>query len=384
MLAAILAPLSTEEFFQDYWTRKFLHIPGPPDKFSHFFPWEVLNRSLEEHRFDSQRLKLYRAGSKIEPERYLNGQWVDSAKLTNELINGATLIFNGCEAVHRPLRDLCIYLEGLFRHRVLANLYAGFRRDNGFNVHWDDQDNIILQVAGRKRWKVWNPTRPNPLKNDVIDATAPPSGEPVWDQILEPGDLLSVPRGWWHVAYPLDEPCLHLTVTIQNHTGIDFLHWFADRMKYSENARMALPIRTTLSERQAWTEQLRKDMLGAWSDELIDAFLMEMDSKATPHPTLSLPDAVSPGQQRIEKTTRMELAIPRPLQFSVQDGRTFCHAIGMKWQVDAEVAQRLKSFNDRRPHSINEISPVSDLRLTAVTGVLLMAGVLRRTREIPG
>lgn len=384
MLESILAPLAPADFFRDYWTKKFVHVPGPSDKFAHFFPWEVLNKALEEHRFDSERLKLFRAGQKIESERYLNGHWVDGGRLANELSNGATLIFNGCEAVHRPLRDLCAHLEGLFHHRVIVNLYAGWRRDNGFDVHWDDQDTMILQVAGRKRWKVWEPTRLNPLKEDVADTSVPQACEPVWDQILEPGGLLSVPRGWWHVVYPLDEPCLHLTVTIQNHTGIDLLHWLADRIKSSETGRMAIPIMAAASEREKWLSQLREDLLGAWDDKLLDSFLAEMDSKAMPRPRISLPEDAGRSKNPLQKTTRLKLAIPRQLQFSSQDGKTFCHAAGMRWQMDADIAQRLRTFNDRQPHSISEISPAADIRLSAVTGILLMAGVLRRTEESLG
>ena len=49
--------------------------------------------------------------------------------------------------------------------------------------------------------------------------------------LLEAGDLLYIPRGWWHVAMPLDEPTLHLTVGVNNLTGADFLRWFADRLR---------------------------------------------------------------------------------------------------------------------------------------------------------
>ena len=241
MLDSILTPIATEDFFRRWWTRDFLHIPGHSGKFSHLFPWEVLNRALEEHRFDAKRLVLYKSGKKIESGRYLNGQWVDTGRLVNELSNGCTLIFNACEEVYPPLRDLCVHLEGLVHHRVTANLYAGWRRDNGFNVHWDTQDTMILQVAGRKQWKVWKPAHPRPFHDDLADTSTPPTEAPVWDGTLEPGCLLSIPRGWWHVACPMDEPCLHLTVTVQNLNGIDFLHWLAEQMKSSEAARMRCP-----------------------------------------------------------------------------------------------------------------------------------------------
>ena len=193
----------------------------------------MLNKALEEHRFDEKRLKLVRSGATIEAGRYLSGRIVNSAGLLGELASGATLILNQCEEVHRPLRRLCERMESLFHWTVITNLYAGWKSDNGFSVHWDAQDVLILQLAGRKRWKIWEPTRSFPFKEDVVDTSTPPSANPVWEGVLEPGGLLSIPRDWWHVAYPLGEPCLHLTVTIKNHNGIDLLHWLADSMKAS-------------------------------------------------------------------------------------------------------------------------------------------------------
>jgi len=380
MLDSILTPIATEDFFRRWWTREFLHIPGHSGKFSHLFPWEVLNRALEEHRFDAKRLVLYKSGKKIESGRYLNGQWVDTGRLVNELSNGCTLIFNACEEVYPPLRDLCVHLEGLVHHRVTANLYAGWRRDNGFNVHWDTQDTIILQVAGRKQWKVWKPAHPRPFHDDLADTSTPPTEAPVWDGTLEPGCLLSIPRGWWHVAYPMDEPCLHLTVTVQNLNGIDFLHWLAEQMKSSEAARMEMPIAATGSEQAAWLERVRADLLAVWDENLFARCLAEVDSKAVPRPHISLPADPDPHQNGLRNTTLLELAAPRPLQFSNRDGRVVCQAAGMGWQMDSDVAERLRAFNDRQPHAIGELAPEPDLRMAGQIGVMVMTGVLRRVR----
>jgi ribosomal protein L16 Arg81 hydroxylase len=378
MLNEILAPMTQEDFLREYWTKKFLHIPGQPDKFSHFFPWDVLNRVLEENRFDSTRLSLFTSGNKIAPDRYLNGKWVNAGKLANELSTGATLIFNGCEEVHRPLRDLCVYLETLFHHRVTVNLYAGWRRDNGFNVHWDDQDNLILQVDGRKRWKVWAPTRSCPFREDVVDTSLPPTNEPVWDGILESGAMLNIPRGWWHVAYPLDEPCLHLTVTIQNLNGIDLLHWLAERMKSSDAARMELPVMATALERAAWLEQVRADLLALWDDALIDRYLAAVDAKAIPRTRISLPGDADPHRKGPRKKTLLELAVPHDLQFANQNGKMACRANGMSWQMDTDVAEKIRTFNDRKPHTMEDLAPTPDVRITGLIGAMLMQGILRR------
>ena len=215
-----------------------------------------------------------------------------------------------------------------------------------------------------------------------MDTSTPPTGEPAWDGILEAGGLLSIPRGAWHVAYPLDEPSLHLTVTIENLTGIGMLHWLADQMKSSEAARMAVPITATPEERAAWLERVRVDLAAAWDETVLDRYLADVDSKAVPRPRMSLPGDADPRANALKKTTALELAIPRPLRFFTQSGKPCCGASGFTWPVDQDVAAKLRAFNDRRPHTMNELSPAPDLRLAAVIGTMLMNKASSGARQI--
>jgi ribosomal protein L16 Arg81 hydroxylase len=381
ILDSLLAPVTRGDFFRDYWTREFLHIPGPPDKFDRLFSWEILNRALEEHRFESNQLRLVKSGSDIAPNRYLQGRFVHSGNLVKELAGGATLIFNACDEVHRPLRDLCEELERLFHHPVGVNLYAGWRRDNGFDTHWDRQETLILHLAGRKRWKVWKPTRLFPFKDDVVDTShkTAPGSEPIWNDVLTPGALLSIPRGWWHVAYPMDEPCLHLTVTIRNHNGIDLLHWFADRMKASEAARMSLPVIGTAEERRAWLDRVFSDMSSAWGSNLFDEYLAHVDWKAVPRPQISLPSEPDfRNNGTIQRDTLLKIAGVRPLHFIFDNGSALCRANGAEWKMDPEAARKMAIFNDFQPHTIGELGPRPDLRVHAAVIMMLMSGVIRR------
>ena len=381
MLEALLAPLSADEFFRDFWTKKFLHIPGPPGKFSELFSWEVLSRSLEQHRFEDRRLGLVRAGEAIPGERYIRGKSVNAAGLVRELASGATLFLNQCEEMHRPLRDLCEHLALLFHHRVHANLYAGWRRDYGFEIHWDDHDVLIFQVSGRKHWKVWEPTRRFPFKQDFGDTTTPPATEPIWDGILEPGSLLNIPRGWWHVAFPLDEPCMHLTVSVPNNNGIDLLHWLANSMKASEAARMELPIMSSTEDRETWLARVRADLITAFDNHLLSRFLAEKDSRISPRPVLDLPGDVTRHAKRkqppLERSSLLELVFSDPVQIRIKEGKTFCQVRSEQFAVDPEVAESLCGFNDRRPHSLAELAPKPNPKLNFTVGMMLTKGLLR-------
>lgn len=381
MLEHLIAPVSLERFLAEYWTKRFLHIPGASDKLSHWFPWDVLNRALEQHRFTRDRLRLINAGRWVRREQYLHGDLVDPERLRHELENGATLVFNFCEEVHPPVRELCASLERLFRVHVFANLYAGWRKDHGFNVHWDDQDNLILQIAGRKHWKIWEPTRPFPFTSDVVD-TSPatrPTGPPAWEGVLEQGGVLNIPRGWWHVAYPMDEPSLHLTVTIQNLTGISFLHWLAEQMKKSDAARMPLPILTSEPERQAWLAEVWRDVRAEWGPDLIDRYLAHVDGRATPQPRVTLPDitASSSSVPLLRGDTAVQLAVARPLVFRTVGASARLIARDMMWETSQECAAAFDRLNDGQPHTVAELAANDSARRMLLTA-LLMKGVLRR------
>jgi ribosomal protein L16 Arg81 hydroxylase len=379
MLSRVVLPFTEAEFFRDYWTKKFLHIPGSPEKFSELFGWNVLNRALEEQRVDSKRLRLVKAGKDVDPKRYRNGPYVNAPRLVNELSNGATIVFNQCEEVHVPLRELCVYLEGLFHVNVSANLYAGWCEDNGFDVHWDTQDVLILQVSGRKRWKVWNPTRLYPFENEegVMSNKQEPDGDPIWDGVLEPGDALSIPRGWWHIATPMNEPCLHLTVTICNLNGIDLMRWIAGKMKQSETARMELPVIASALDRKVWLEQVKRDLDALWGDTLIDDYLAEVDGEAISRPSLSLPSAADARNHNLNITTPIRLAIPRTLHFKFDNEGASLNANGTTWNIKRSVAERLQRFNDFHVHTLEELNPESDFRVVTMVMALIRGGVLQ-------
>jgi ribosomal protein L16 Arg81 hydroxylase len=303
-LAGIISPLDPSSFLADDYGRRFRHIAGTRGKFAELLPWPVLNRILEEHRLEPPRLRLTREGKPIPPERYLSysanrrrsGQPIprlNSASLTRELRDGATLVLDAADELHRPIRQIAEALERVFRVRIQVNAYAGWRTSHGFDLHWDDHDVFVLQVAGRKHWKVYGMTRRYPLGRDAEPAGEPPS-QPLWEGLLEDGDTLYIPRGWWHVAQPLDEPTLHLTVGVNNLTGADLLSWFADRMRGCETVRRDIPHWNGPDACRAFAEELHAALLREWHPDLVADFLAEKDAGDRPRPRFALPSSAMP------------------------------------------------------------------------------------------
>mmetsp|Transcript_13180 Transcript_13180/g.19388 ORF Transcript_13180/g.19388 Transcript_13180/m.19388 type:complete len:640 (+) Transcript_13180:175-2094(+) len=99
----------------------------------------------------------------------------------------------------------------------------------GFSPHYDDVCAFVLQLEGKKHWKVYRPKiserLPRVSSKDYTEDEIK-DFELVLDVILEKGDLLYMPRGWIHQActLPCNDHSLHLTVSImQQWSWVDYL-----------------------------------------------------------------------------------------------------------------------------------------------------------------
>ena len=134
---------------------------------------------------------------------------------------GATIVVQGLHLHWRPLAELCRGLEQELGHPAQANAYYTPRSAQGLPVHHDTHDVFSLQVAGEKRWLVYEPVFPLPLKDQRYRPELGTPGEPVLDVTLRAGNTLYLPRGWMHEARTSDSDSLHITVGINVYTWLD-------------------------------------------------------------------------------------------------------------------------------------------------------------------
>ena len=109
-------------------------------------------------------------------------------------------------------------LQEYFGSLVGANTYLTPPGSQGFAPHYDDIDAFILQLEGKKHWRVYKPLNDDevlPLKSSGdLDQSVLGSAKPVINVVLEAGDLLYMPRGFIHQGNTLDDAhSLHLTVS---------------------------------------------------------------------------------------------------------------------------------------------------------------------------
>lgn len=148
------------------------------------------------------------------------------------LEQGATLSINRIDRLDPQVRDICRQIQSFTQEIATANCYAATSGNGTFGRHWDTHDVIALQLTGRKRWKVWKPTYHLPTPGQVSRPHRPlTTPNPDIDIVIEAGDALYLPRGWWHEATPISgHSTIHLAVGLHASTLADYIGWLATEL----------------------------------------------------------------------------------------------------------------------------------------------------------
>jgi hypothetical protein len=103
---------------------------------------------------------------------------------------------------------------------------------------------ISLQVAGEKRWLVYDPVLELPLKAQRYRSALGAPGEPVLDVTLLAGDTLYLPRGWLHQALTSNADSLHITV------GVNVRRWVDEARAELDRAEDDLAFRRSIGREE--------------------------------------------------------------------------------------------------------------------------------------
>lgn len=141
--------------------------------------------------------------------------------------NHCTLRLSSPQMFLPNLHFFNVTLQDYFGCYVGTNIYLTPANSQGFAAHYDDIEAFILQIEGRKHWKVYEPkTEDEKLpRYSSRDFTKHEISAPSFEFVLNPGDLLYLPRGFVHQCFSDPEQhSLHITVSVyQRNAWIDLL-----------------------------------------------------------------------------------------------------------------------------------------------------------------
>ncbi|MFI9010599.1 cupin domain-containing protein [Actinosynnema sp. NPDC053489] len=383
-LADLVAPVGVSQFFSTVVGRVHRRFPGPAGRFAGLMPWSEVNRVLREHRLQFPRLRLAQDGASIPEHTYTDSVETGRAGVVHRILpaafaerlrGGATMVLDAVQELSAPVGRLALALEHEFRERVQVNLYAGWGVTHGFDVHWDDHDTLILQVSGRKRWRVYGATRPVPLSRDV-EPPQRPTTEPLDDFVLEDGDALYVPRGHWHDVSAMGEESLHLTIGLHQATGIDLMSWLVDRLRSEEVFREDLPRFAPAEDRAARAEALRAKVVELMDATLVDRFLADRDALAPAIEHAGLPWTATRDPLPEGDEAEVRLLTPRAV-LDVGPDAVSLSAAGQRLVFAAPAAPVLRMLVGSAAHTVKSLVEAGAPALDRTTVRALLAELVR-------
>lgn len=257
VLARCIFPLDLATFFSEYWEKKPLIIlRGQSEYFCDLLSLDAVDSILSSTNLRVPGFRLVRDGSQIPTREYTTrismppssfDELIDADKVYALYQGGATIVLQALERNWGPLIETCKALEAHLGHPVQANMYLTPANAQGFAAHYDTHDTLILQVEGRKQWKIYGMPFPLPLSSQGKLPDGLENGPVERDIVLKAGDTLYMPRGVIHEALTLDSYSMHITIGIKVWTWADALAKLVDRAlgecEQEPAFRRSLPVR---------------------------------------------------------------------------------------------------------------------------------------------
>ncbi|MFH9428274.1 cupin domain-containing protein [Streptomyces sp. NPDC017615] len=253
-----LTDLPFDDFARDVWSRTALLTRRAGD-FSDVFDADAVDELLSRRGLRTPFLRVARNGTVLPESSYTSPGGVgatvpdqlDDTALWRLFADGATLVLQALQRTWAPVGDLCAGLSAELGHPVQANAYVTPPQSQGFDAHYDVHDVFVVQIQGSKRWLVHEPVHPDPLRDqpwtDHRTAVAEAAEGPAYiDTVLEPGDVLYLPRGWLHAARAKGEVSIHLTLGVHVWTRYALAEQLAEAalaaLREDPGTRASLPL----------------------------------------------------------------------------------------------------------------------------------------------
>jgi hypothetical protein len=225
LLASLIAPLTTDEFFARFFEQDWYLTPGVLPQLLDLISIDRIDEIIADSELPPKSLGMAQSGRGISTDEFThpNGS-IDRGAVLDNFRNGMTIVLPQLQFADGKLYDFCLGLERDFGARIQTNIYLTPNSSQGFGIHYDDHDVLVLQVSGRKKWEIYGQRDGLPYKGEKFRSEDHDPGELKAEFVIEPGQCLYVPRGLAHRATNEgEEPSLHITVGILVQTWAEFM-----------------------------------------------------------------------------------------------------------------------------------------------------------------
>ncbi|CAJ1077113.1 ribosomal oxygenase 1 [Xyrichtys novacula] len=213
----LISPVPAKTFFKETWEKKPILVQR---KNPHYY--KGLFSTAEFDRILRQEDVQY--GVNLDVTSYVNGKRETHNPPGRALPftvwdfyeSGCSLRMLNPQAFSSTVWNVLSILQEQFGSMAGANVYLTPPGTQGFAPHYDDIEAFVVQLEGKKHWRVYNPR----TEDEVLPVFSSPNfdqadiGKPILEVVLEAGDLLYFPRGFIHQGDCLpDAHSLHITIS---------------------------------------------------------------------------------------------------------------------------------------------------------------------------
>jgi hypothetical protein len=342
--------------------RRRLHLSTErAEAFARLMPWDVFNMLPRARMILESELHVTQRGrdawfdvlvppTRVDVERRL------SPRVLHDLCEqGMSMVINRVGRHVPRVAALAAMVERHFRAAIDVNCYASFRRESAFPPHFDPHDVLVLQIHGSKRWFCHG----QPHRSPIDAARFPVSDDPgpvEAERLMQPGDLLFLPRGEVHWAEMAGDTSLHLTVGLRHSRPSELLTWLTALAEREAIGREDINALESEEARTARAGRLQA-MLRTLADDLdLDAFGARADRRARPEYPNNLgnmlelrpPTIVPPALRRRGALDGPRIVIGgEPVSLSADERAVLAELLARDSATIAELAQALPDANTR-------------------------------------
>jgi hypothetical protein len=207
----LIAPLIPADLAALWRGHTFRRQRGSGDsRFAALLDWDRLWGLIDAGVLPPESCRVTYARKTVTPAFYLDEGRFNPARLAGLLSQGVSLVVVKLDAHVPAIAAACRDAADLGMRIVHAGAIATTGGDGAFDPHFDLFHLIILQVEGAKRWRIYGPRA---LKLDPeLAAKDPPQTPPLFETVLEAGDTLFLPAGYWHSCDNGPSRSLHIVL----------------------------------------------------------------------------------------------------------------------------------------------------------------------------
>lgn len=269
---SIIAPIAEEDFFDNYYEKKLLHISrNNPNYFDDIINLEDIDSIIDSGHlyYPDFNLKKKEGQNALQP--WLNDALknptlkINQGELYRQVAAGQTLIINTIEKWLPKFNHFMVSMGNRLGVEHSANVYITPPKEQGFSWHYDDHDVCILQIMGNKVWSLIEEDSSLPDANFKSKSPRIEAPEHSTQIILKAGDMLYIPRGMYHKAVTEDVASVHVTLAIHSVKRYQLFDHFIEEVRKEKLFRKSiLSTNTSNSDKQ--------EILNAAKEFAIDYF----------------------------------------------------------------------------------------------------------------